>query len=42
MHCVMVPDEQLDPANCTQADEVLTSLLEFKPEKWGLPPFADS
>ncbi|WZZ25138.1 hypothetical protein YC2023_008539 [Brassica napus] len=26
----------------TSADEVINSLLDLKPEKWGLPPFQDS
>lgn len=25
----------------TSADEVINSLLDIKPEKWGLPPFQD-
>ena len=39
MSSVMVPDPQLDPALTTEADEVLSSLLQFQPERWGLPPF---
>ena len=37
--CVMVPDPNLDPALCQEADQVLRSLEEFRPEQWGLPPF---
>jgi HAD superfamily hydrolase (TIGR01509 family) len=40
MLCVMVPDPNLDTELHEGADEVLDSLLEFKPEKYGLPPFA--
>jgi hypothetical protein len=36
---VMVPDPQLDAAETRGADEVLASLEEFRPERWGLPPF---
>lgn len=36
----MVPDPQLDAAEAAQADEVLSSLEEFRPERWGFPPFA--
>lgn len=25
----------------TSADEVINSLLDIRPEKWGLPPFQD-
>lgn len=39
MQCVMVPDPNLDPALCQEADQVLRSLEEFRPEQWGLPPF---
>ncbi len=35
----MVPDPQLDAAETRGADEVLASLEEFRPERWGLPPF---
>ncbi|CAK9193449.1 unnamed protein product [Sphagnum troendelagicum] len=40
MQVVMVPDPNLDPSLCQEADEVLSSLLEFDPCSWGLPPFA--
>lgn len=39
MACVMVPDARLDTALTKEADSVLSSLLDFKPEEWGLPPF---
>eukprot|EP00244_Chara_vulgaris_P014187 TRINITY_DN8719_c0_g1_i1.p1 TRINITY_DN8719_c0_g1~~TRINITY_DN8719_c0_g1_i1.p1 ORF type:complete len:238 (-),score=62.25 TRINITY_DN8719_c0_g1_i1:169-882(-) len=39
MSAVMVPDPNLDKAYQKEADEVLTSLLEFDPSKWGLPAF---
>jgi hypothetical protein len=35
----MVPDPQLDAAETRGADEVLASLEDFRPERWGLPPF---
>ncbi len=35
----MVPDPQLDAAEARGADEVLSSLEDFRPECWGLPPF---
>ncbi|KAK9830894.1 hypothetical protein WJX81_002312 [Elliptochloris bilobata] len=39
MSVVMVPDPQLDAAEAAQADDVLGSLEDFQPERWGLPPF---
>ncbi|WZY85660.1 hypothetical protein YC2023_032044 [Brassica napus] len=42
MNVIMVPDPRLDKSYCTVADQVLASLLHFKPEEWGLPPFEDS
>lgn len=36
----MVPDAQLDRAMTRQADALLNSLLDFKPEEWGLPPYS--
>ena len=39
MACVMVPDPNLDPSLTAGADLVLPSLLHFRPEVFGLPPF---
>jgi beta-phosphoglucomutase-like phosphatase (HAD superfamily) len=39
MPVVMVPDKKLDPKLHEGADQVLSSLLEFDPGWWGLPPF---
>jgi hypothetical protein len=35
----MVPDPNLDRALCGGADQLLESLEQFQPERWGLPPF---
>ncbi|XP_020265852.1 (DL)-glycerol-3-phosphatase 2 [Asparagus officinalis] len=42
MYVVMVPDPKLDASYQKDADEVLTSLLDFNPSNWGLPPFQDA
>ncbi|KAL0646815.1 hypothetical protein Bca4012_045106 [Brassica carinata] len=42
MNVVMVPDPRLDISHQDLADQIMTSLLDFKPEEWGLPPFEDS
>lgn len=34
---VMVPDPELNRGLTKEADEVLDSLSDFKPEAWGLP-----
>lgn len=39
MSAVMVPDPRLDASYHGTADEVLSSLLNFNPTEWGLPPF---
>ncbi|XP_062196174.1 (DL)-glycerol-3-phosphatase 2-like [Phragmites australis] len=39
MYVVMVPDPRLDVSYHKGADQVLSSLLDFKPSEWGLPPF---
>lgn len=39
MGVVMVPDDNLAPEMRDGADEVLTSLVDFSPESWGLPPY---
>ncbi|PIA28649.1 hypothetical protein AQUCO_06800075v1 [Aquilegia coerulea] len=38
---VMVPDPGLDSSYHSGADQVLSSLLDFKPTEWALPPFQD-
>jgi len=40
MQCVMVPDQRF---RCTQtnASQIIKTLLDFKPELYGLPPFDD-
>lgn len=37
--CIMVPDPNLDRKLCGEADQLLDSLEQFRPEQWGLPPF---
>eukprot|EP00794_Sanderia_malayensis_P010857 gene10857-12012_t len=39
MGVVLVPDERLDSSLYSNADIVLKSLEEFKPEDWGFPPY---
>uniref|UniRef100_A0A2N9EEK9 glycerol-1-phosphatase n=1 Tax=Fagus sylvatica TaxID=28930 RepID=A0A2N9EEK9_FAGSY len=39
MSAVMVPDPRLDSSYHDAADQVLSSLLDFNPSDWGLPPF---
>ncbi|XP_062164398.1 (DL)-glycerol-3-phosphatase 2 [Alnus glutinosa] len=39
MSVVMVPDPKLDSSYHDAADQVLSSLLDFNPSDWGLPPF---
>ncbi|CAM8945803.1 unnamed protein product [Rhodiola kirilowii] len=39
MNVVMVPDPNLDSSYHEAADQVLSSLLKFKPSEWGLPEF---
>jgi len=41
MHVVMVPDARLDVSHHKEADQVLSSLLDFNPSAWGLPVFKD-
>ncbi|XP_076898716.1 (DL)-glycerol-3-phosphatase 2-like [Bidens hawaiensis] len=38
MSVVMVPDPRLDSSFHETADKVLSSLLDFDPAEWGLPP----
>lgn len=42
MQCVMVPDPQVSPELRVEATQVLNTLLQFKPENFGLPPFDDN
>lgn len=42
MRVVSVPDPGIDPSLFPPADEVLPSLLAFRPEAWGLPPYRPS
>ncbi|KAL3643061.1 glutathione synthase [Castilleja foliolosa] len=39
MSVVMVPDPRLDISFRETADQVISSLLDFNPSEWGLPPF---
>lgn len=39
MRVVCVPDPNIEAALFPPADQVLPSLLAFRPEDWGLPPF---
>ncbi|CAM8911266.1 hypothetical protein QQ045_031214 [Rhodiola kirilowii] len=41
MSVVMVPDPRLDLSYSEGADQVISSLLDFKPSEWGLPDFYD-
>ncbi|XP_004293539.1 PREDICTED: bifunctional riboflavin kinase/FMN phosphatase [Fragaria vesca subsp. vesca] len=41
MQVVVVPSLPKQSHLYTSADEVINSLLDFHPEKWGLPPFKD-
>ncbi len=41
MSVVAVPDPNLDTGAFSGADEILRSLGEFTPIRWGLPPFPD-
>ncbi|GLU12434.1 hypothetical protein SLE2022_291150 [Rubroshorea leprosula] len=41
MSVVMVPDPQPDNSHHDAADQVLSSLLDFNPREWGLPPLED-
>ena len=42
MQVVMVPDERVTQKERESATLVLKTLLEFKPEEFGLPPFNDT
>lgn len=39
MAVVAIPDPNMDHAAYPEADLILSSLLEFQPEEWGLPPY---
>lgn len=39
MQAVMVPDIIIPVERTTHATQVISSLLDFKPEDFGLPPF---
>jgi pseudouridine-5'-monophosphatase len=39
MSTVAVPDRLVDPACYGDADRILSSLVEFVPEEWGLPAY---
>lgn len=41
MEVVAVPSLPKQTHRYTSADEVINSLLDLQPEKWGLPPFQD-
>ncbi|XP_072948543.1 probable pseudouridine-5'-phosphatase [Epargyreus clarus] len=42
MQVVMIPDPRLDREQTRQATIVVRSLMDFKPELFGLPPFDDT
>lgn len=41
MHVIAVPSVPKKTAEFSAADEVINSLLDVRPENWGLPPFND-
>ncbi|KAL3532804.1 hypothetical protein ACH5RR_006325 [Cinchona calisaya] len=41
MPVIMVPDPRLDSSYHEIADQILSSLLDFNPKEWGLPPFGN-
>lgn len=41
MKVIAVPSLPKKTNLYSSADEVINSLLDFQPEKWGLPPFED-
>ncbi|XP_043708215.1 (DL)-glycerol-3-phosphatase 2-like [Telopea speciosissima] len=41
MSVVMAPDPRLDISHHKAADQVISSLLDFSPRNWGLPPFQE-
>ena len=42
MFVIAVPDPVMGAAACSNAHEILDSLEEFNPTRWGLPPFRES
>jgi pseudouridine-5'-monophosphatase len=42
MQVVMVPEDYIPVEYTKEATVVIKSLLDFKPEDFGLPPFEDS
>jgi hypothetical protein len=36
---IMVPDPKLEVAEIALADEVVQTLEDFRPERWGLPAY---
>jgi len=41
MHVIVVPDPNMADHPFPEADEILASLEDFDPAKWGLPPFSE-
>lgn len=44
MNVVWIPDarlRQLDPDSTHGSSMILDSLVDFRPEEWGLPPYED-
>ena len=41
MHVIAVPSVPKRTDEFSSADEIINSLLDLRPEKWGLPPFND-
>ncbi len=39
MNVVVVPDPNMDKSVYSKAHQIIENLYEFKPEKWGMPPF---
>eukprot|EP00026_Physarum_polycephalum_P016451 Phypoly_transcript_17361.p1 GENE.Phypoly_transcript_17361~~Phypoly_transcript_17361.p1 ORF type:complete len:227 (+),score=42.65 Phypoly_transcript_17361:108-788(+) len=40
MRVVAIPDKKADLSLFSKADQILSSMSDFKPEEWHLPPFA--
>ena len=39
MSIIAVPDPNMDRAEYNGVDQILDSLVAFRPEQWGLPPY---